>query len=86
MKWDIVGAGKQSKLYDFLPHDNITYQFAVAANTESTSSGMAWATCTLIHGKGMLYSFNFRLEDENPNVQNAFLKPSSKQVDESNEK
>ena len=28
------------------------YQFAVAANTENYSSGMQWATCTILHNKG----------------------------------
>ena len=27
------------------------YQFAVAANTEKYSSGMVWATCTILHNK-----------------------------------
>ena len=33
-----------------LPSNNV-YQFAVAANTETYSSGMVWATCTIIHNK-----------------------------------
>ena len=33
-----------------LPTDNV-YQFAVAANTLEYSSGMSWATCTILHNK-----------------------------------
>ncbi len=33
-----------------LPTNNV-YQFAVAANTETYSSGMVWATCTILHNK-----------------------------------
>ncbi|XP_021962636.1 cytokine receptor isoform X3 [Folsomia candida] len=51
MKWDVVSADKQSKFYNNLPHNNMIYQFAVAANAENMSSGMAWASCTLIHGR-----------------------------------
>lgn len=28
------------------------YQFAVAANADRVSSGMIWATCTILHDKG----------------------------------
>lgn len=55
MKWDVVSADKQSKFYNNLPHNNMIYQFAVAANAENMSSGMAWASCTLIHGRGALH-------------------------------
>ena len=33
-----------------VPTDNV-YQFAVAANTRTYSSGMVWATCTILHNK-----------------------------------
>ena len=33
-----------------MPTDNV-YQFAVAANTLDYSSGMSWATCTILHNK-----------------------------------
>ena len=33
-----------------LPTENV-YQFAVAANTLDYSSGMSWATCTILHNK-----------------------------------
>ena len=33
-----------------LPSENV-YQFAVAANTEKYSSGMVWATYTILHNK-----------------------------------
>ena len=33
-----------------LPTDNV-YQFAVASNTLDYSSGMSWATCTILHNK-----------------------------------
>lgn len=34
-----------------LPTTDI-YQFAVSANTRAYSSGMVWATCTILHNKG----------------------------------
>ena len=37
-----------------LPTENI-YQFAVAANTLEYSSGMVWATCTILHNKGSCF-------------------------------
>ena len=35
-----------------VPEDKI-YQFAIAANSKTESSGMVWASCTVIHNKGM---------------------------------
>lgn len=34
-----------------VPEDKI-YQFAISANTKNASSGMIWASCTVIHNKG----------------------------------
>jgi hypothetical protein len=34
-----------------VPEDKI-YQFAISANTKNASSGMVWASCTVIHNKG----------------------------------
>jgi len=34
-----------------VPEDKI-YQFAISANTRNASSGMIWASCTVIHNKG----------------------------------
>ena len=40
-----------------LPTSDI-YQFAVAANAQDRSSGMIWATCTILHNKGSYYHFH----------------------------
>ncbi|KAJ8868706.1 hypothetical protein PR048_030245 [Dryococelus australis] len=32
---------------------NNTYQFAISANSETASSGMVWASCTVIHNHGV---------------------------------
>lgn len=34
-----------------VPDENKIYQFAISANTETASSGMVWASCTVIHNK-----------------------------------
>lgn len=34
-----------------VPHPDKIYQFAISANTEAGSSGMVWASCTVIHNK-----------------------------------
>ena len=38
-----------------LPTDDV-YQFAVSANAIDRSSGMIWATCTILHNKGKFNS------------------------------
>ena len=39
-----------SSLNVTVPTENV-YQFAVAANTPTYSTGMIWATCTILHNK-----------------------------------
>jgi cytokine receptor domeless len=34
-----------------VPDPKRVYQFAISANTEKASSGMVWASCTVIHNK-----------------------------------
>ncbi len=40
-----------------LPTSDV-YQFAIAANTRAVSSGMVWATCTILHDKGIYCLIN----------------------------
>jgi len=47
--WIVVNKSDQSVNIS-LPSDNV-YQVAVAANTDSFSSGMVWSTCTILHDK-----------------------------------
>lgn len=44
-----------------VPEDKI-YQFAIAANSKTESSGMVWSSCTVIHNKGTLKSVNKHLK------------------------
>ena len=48
---DWIEVSSSTRSYNVtLPSENV-YQFAVAANTEKYSSGMVWATCTILHNK-----------------------------------
>ena len=49
LAWEVVPKTKLS-LNVSLP-DNKVYQFAVSANTQTSSSGMVWATCTILPDK-----------------------------------
>lgn len=49
LDWQTVEKQKHS-LNVTLPNKNV-YQFAVSANTGDVSSGMTWATCTIIHNR-----------------------------------
>ena len=51
LDWKEVGTDTRT-VNITLPTENI-YQFAVAANTLDLSSGMVWATCTVLHNKGL---------------------------------
>ena len=55
LDWKEVG-NETRTLNVTLPTENI-YQFAVAANTARYSSGMVWATCTILHNKGMNFNY-----------------------------
>jgi hypothetical protein len=57
VEWDVVDGRKQAERLYLPRHNNTIYQFAVSANAkEGVSSGMVWASCTLIHNKGMIDS------------------------------
>ena len=49
LDWETVNKTQMS-LNVTLPTNHV-YQFAVAANTQKYSSGMIWATCTILHNK-----------------------------------
>lgn len=38
--------------------DETIYQFAISANTDTQSSGMVWASCTVIHNKSEYLIFS----------------------------
>ncbi|CAD6201388.1 GSCOCT00000191001.2-RA-CDS [Cotesia congregata] len=49
---DWVHVPKNTTIYNItVPSPEKVYQFAVSANTEKASSGMVWASCTVIHNK-----------------------------------
>ena len=53
LQWEEVQRGVRIRNVT-LETDGI-YQFAVAANSGRKSSGMIWATCTILHDKGISY-------------------------------
>ncbi|XP_076178162.1 cytokine receptor domeless [Ptiloglossa arizonensis] len=49
---DWVHVSKNTTIYNMtVPEPDKVYQFAISANTNKGSSGMAWASCTVIHTK-----------------------------------
>ncbi|XP_034948371.1 cytokine receptor [Chelonus insularis] len=49
---DWVHVSKNTTIHNItVPDPRKVYQFAVSANTEKGSSGMVWASCTVIHNK-----------------------------------
>lgn len=42
-------------IYNITVPDNEIFQFAISANTHNASSGMVWASCTVIHNRGEYY-------------------------------
>ncbi|KZC12905.1 Cytokine receptor [Dufourea novaeangliae] len=49
---DWVHVSKNTTIYNMtVPDPNKVYQFAISANTNKGSSGMVWASCTVIHNK-----------------------------------
>ncbi|XP_071454335.1 cytokine receptor isoform X2 [Hetaerina americana] len=51
LNWTYVSSDTQI-INITVPEDKI-YQFAISANTKSASSGMVWASCTVIHQKAV---------------------------------
>ncbi|KAK7792052.1 hypothetical protein R5R35_014563 [Gryllus longicercus] len=50
LNWTVVPANVTLKNIT-VPDDSKIYQFAISANTKNASSGMVWASCTVIHNK-----------------------------------
>lgn len=49
---DWVHVPRNTSIYNMtVPDPKKVYQFAISANTERASSGMVWASCTVIHNK-----------------------------------
>ncbi|EZA53737.1 hypothetical protein DMN91_008451 [Ooceraea biroi] len=49
---DWVQVSKDTTIYNMtVPNPDKVYQFAISANTAKGSSGMIWASCTVIHNK-----------------------------------
>ncbi|XP_017766074.1 PREDICTED: cytokine receptor isoform X2 [Eufriesea mexicana] len=49
---DWVHVSKNTTIYNMtVPDSDKVYQFAISANTNKGSSGMVWASCTVIHNK-----------------------------------
>lgn len=49
---DWVHVSKYTTIYNMtVPDPDKVYQFAISANTNTGSSGMVWASCTVIHNK-----------------------------------
>nr|XP_003707987.1 PREDICTED: uncharacterized protein LOC100878272 [Megachile rotundata]XP_012151607.1 PREDICTED: uncharacterized protein LOC100878272 [Megachile rotundata] len=49
---DWVHVSKNTTIYNMtVPDPDKVYQFAISANTNKGSSGMVWASCTVIHNK-----------------------------------
>ena len=49
---DWVNVSKNTTIYNMtVPDPDKVYQFAISANTNKGSSGMVWASCTVIHNK-----------------------------------
>ena len=59
LKWDVVPAEKGSRVvyHNLSNHNGEVFQFAVSANTKEYSSGMMWASCSLLPDKGMTDEF-----------------------------
>lgn len=52
LSWDQIP--NNTTVYNItFPEDKIYHQFAISANSELTSSGMVWATCTVLHNKAI---------------------------------
>ncbi|XP_076379609.1 cytokine receptor domeless isoform X2 [Megalopta genalis] len=51
---DWVHVSKNTTIYNMtVPDPNKVYQFAISANTHKGSSGMMWASCTVMHDDGV---------------------------------
>ncbi|EFA12822.1 cytokine receptor [Tribolium castaneum] len=51
LNWTVVSSNTTSKT--MIVEKNKIFQFAISANTHNGSSGMLWASCTVIHNKNM---------------------------------
>ncbi|XP_063237543.1 cytokine receptor [Bacillus rossius redtenbacheri] len=52
LDWIHVPKNENVKLLH-VPNNNNTYQFAISVNSEKASSGMVWASCTVIHNQSI---------------------------------
>ncbi|XP_044741513.1 cytokine receptor-like isoform X2 [Chrysoperla carnea] len=66
LNWNRVNGNLNT--WNLTMEDDGIYQFAISANTDSSSSGMAWAKCTVIHDKLQGKMRNFYTEAKGPNV------------------